>query len=139
MESIVIMVIIGIVSAIFQNMNKESKEQKKAAEGPKPSIKKVQPAVKVNKNVNKPVQQEKKKPADVVTDPFEDLEINSFISGGHMQQKPVENSIAFEDSGEASSSFDNNLLQNITFDDIQKSVVMAEILGKPKAYRSNRI
>lgn len=114
MESIIFLVLFGIVSSVIQSVVKNNKQQqlKADAQGIKPKITPIYEAVsKSHISMEPEIQQEVKR-----YDAYENL--------------------SMLDKEEVSASVPNLILaENITFNELQRSIIMAEVLGKPKALR----
>lgn len=115
MESIIFLVLFGIVSSVIQSVIKNNKRQQQLnadVQGIKPKIAPIYEAVsKSHTSMEPEIRQE-------VTryDAYENL--------------------SMLDKEEASASAPNLILaENITFNELQRSIIMAEVLGKPKALR----
>lgn len=115
MESIILLVLFGIVSSVIQAVIKSSKQQKQVEADAQGIKQKVQPIYEaINKsyiNMEPEVYQE-------------GTPIEAFVN------------LAILDKEEVSASSPSlSWTENITFDELQRSIIMAEVLGKPKALR----
>lgn len=142
MESIVIMVLLAIASSVFQAVfkgNKQSKEQVK----PVPTVKpKLQPTVKTTvkpNNIGIPETMKKNtesppKPKTQTVMPMQEWE----ESTEGVQTEALDDIVIEELKWQSESIENEGFFQEFTINDLQKSIVMAEVLGKPKALKRNR-
>ena len=115
MESIILLVLFGIASSVIQAVVKNSKQKipmKTDINGVKP---KVQPK---NEAINK---------FSIGIEPnIYQEETRTEVYGNAVMQAQEE---------EPASAPRLVWMENITFDELQRSIIMAEVLGKPKALR----
>lgn len=115
MESIVLLVLFGIVSSVFQAVVKNSKQQKQKAVRTARAMPKIEPVNETKSNI------------------YVGKELEMFQEG-----KPYDviESLVVPDQKEVPISTPRfTWMDDITFDDLQRSIIMAEVLGKPKALK----
>jgi hypothetical protein len=115
LESIILLVLFGIVSSVIQSVIKNSKRQQQMnadVQGVKPKVEPIYEAVSKSPISMEPTMVRE----EIRTEAFENL--------------------AVFDMGEVPDSESSSVSTgNITFNELQRSIVMAEVLGKPKALR----
>ena len=141
MELIIILVLISIASSVFQAMNQD--KGKAAAKGVKPLT--IGPASQnINPQVMKPVKpgsQLKPQKGPIVklveAAPQEAPAKNAFdgMSSAEGVQTEGQLKAVTKIQPEINSVEENPIVGNIGLDDLQRSIVMAEILGKPRALK----
>ena len=115
MESIILLVLFGIVSSVFQAVIKSSKQQKRAeanAQGIRPKVRPTYEAASKSYISMEPKIVQDEKPIEV----FENVVIQDQVAAPSTTPRFM-------------------WMDDITFDDLQRSIIMAEVLGKPKALR----
>jgi hypothetical protein len=123
LESIILLVLFGIVSSVFQSIvkNNKQKQMKTDAQRIKP---KLQPTNETRSRTNETMSRSyNMEPIIVQEEPrVEPIET--------IEPLTVHNRQVVSDS-------ESNLIltEDITYDDLQRSIIMAEVLGKPKALR----
>jgi hypothetical protein len=123
LESIILLVLFGIVSTVFQSIvkNNKQKQVKTDAQRIKP---KLQPTNETRSRTNETMSRSyNMEPIIIQEEPrVEPIEIIEPLT---MHSRQV------------MSDSDSNLIltEDITYDDLQRSIIMAEVLGKPKALR----
>jgi hypothetical protein len=123
LESIILLVLFGIVSTVFQSIvkNNKQKQVKTDAQRIKP---KLQPTNETRSRTNETMSRSyNMEPIIIQEEPrVEPIEIIAPLT---MHSRQV------------MSDSDSNLIltEDITYDDLQRSIIMAEVLGKPKALR----
>jgi hypothetical protein len=123
LESIILLVLFGIVSTVFQSIvkNNKQKQVKTDAQRIKP---KLQPTNETRSRINETMSRSyNMEPIIVQEEPrVEPIET--------IEPLTVHNRQVVSDS-------ESNLIltEDITYDDLQRSIIMAEVLGKPKALR----
>jgi len=135
-------VLIAIASSIFQSIAQNNKKQKQNQ--PKPVVQYNKPVMQqpqAVKQAKPPVQNKPKAaaPKKTVKPSTEGVgeeaafrgSMNSYSSEG-MQTEAAGNQRSMD---VPKVTTDHGLQPLITFDDLQRSIVMAEVLGKPKALR----
>lgn len=115
MESIVLLVLFGIASSIFQAFVKSNKQQKQKAVRTERVMPKAEPIKEVKRNV------------------YVEKDLEMYPE--RKQVEVIKNIVVPEQKEEPSSSPRFTWMDDITFDDLERSIVMAEVLGKPKALR----
>jgi hypothetical protein len=145
LESIILLVLFGIASSVIQTVMKNSKQQKQALEGThpvKPGVQpiKVQPTrvqptrVQPTRVQPKKVQQTKAQPTyEARNDIYigKDLE----MSQEGRPTEVIESLVVPNQKEEPSSTPRFKWMEDISNEDLQRSIIMAEVLGKPKALR----
>ena len=114
METIILMVLLAVASSIFQSAVQKNKRQKDIIQNSAP-IRESRPKVSNMKVSNMKVEPEAVE-GDLQTNVINNLAIP--------QQKDESTSVEY-----------TGLLQEITINDLQRSIIMSEVLGKPKALR----
>jgi hypothetical protein len=123
LESIILLVLFGIVSSVFQSIvkNNKQKQMKTDAQRIKP---KLQPTNETRSRTNETMSRSyNMEPIIVQEEPrVEPIET--------IEPLTVHNRQVVSDS-------ESNLIltEDITYDDLQRSIIMAEVLGKPKALK----
>jgi uncharacterized membrane protein len=115
LESIILLVLFGIVSSAIQSVIKNNKRQQQMnadVQGVKPKVEPIYEAVSKSHISMEPTMVRE----EIRAEAFENLAVFDIE----------------EVQGSASSSV---LTGNITFNELQRSIIMAEVLGKPKALR----
>lgn len=115
MESIILLVLFGIVSSVFQAIKKSNNQQKRVEADAQRIKPKVQPIYEANSKS------------------YINIEPELYQEG-----KPIEviQKIVVQAEEEVPSSTPRFIwMDDITFDDLQRSIIMAEVLGKPKALK----
>ena len=116
MESIVLLVLFGIVSSVIQAVIKNTKQQQKQIIANVNGVKlNVKPK---NEEINK-----------------YDMGIEPTMVQAETRIEAVQTFKALEKEEMSASAPSFSWTENITFDELQRSIVMAEVLGKPKALR----
>ena len=138
MEAIIFIVLLTVASSMFQSWNRKDKEQKRPAtvtQGVKPIV---QPKVKANgktshtdlcenfKKSEAPIQKPRIQVPNIIVEPekFEEEMETDYCEDAMMLE---------QNEGTCTTSFD--LENDIGFDELQRSIIMAEVLGKPKALK----
>lgn len=139
MELIIILVLISIASSVFQAINQE---KGKAAKGAKPPLK-----APVSPNINSPVitvvkpNQPRPQKRQVVKPVAENqaeapaMSAFDYISSSEGVQREGSASVLPKLQTEINAEEENSILGDIGLNDLQKSIIMAEVLGKPKALK----
>ncbi|MDF2891992.1 MAG: hypothetical protein K0R80_2359 [Clostridia bacterium] len=139
MEAIILMVLFAVASSVFQSVAKNSKQQKEQMEDAQVVKPKVQQTAKaMNKpNASGGVTSMKKSAAPVQKSKSQgsimQREPETFMEGSRSEALEATEAMSFR--SEAATVEYSGLLQEITINDLQKSIIMAEVLGKPKALR----
>jgi hypothetical protein len=138
LESIILFVLFGVASTVIQAVIKNSKQQQSTADTKtvKPNI---QPTIKTiyKSNVTGKGEVMNRSKEPVQKPKMQELNI-SIKPEMHKEEKLAEVSedIVFaEEIEEASNESKYILPEDISFDELQRSIIMAEVLGKPKALR----
>jgi Ca2+-dependent lipid-binding protein len=133
------MVLFAVASSVFQSVAKNNKQQKEQMQDVHTIKPKVQQTVKtMNKpNTSGSVASSKKSAAPVQKSKPQasnmQMESETFMEGSRSQA--LDNTGILPHGSEAATVEYPGLLQEITINDLQKSIIMAEVLGKPKALR----
>jgi hypothetical protein len=139
LESIIIFALIAVVSSVLKAVAKNGVPQKKSEEGTISVEPRVQSTVKArNKtksfNINEtvkmpgtPVQKTKIKTSNMEMEP-ELFNEEILIEGSKATLTPIQSEVI----GDAAIY---TIQSDITFDELQRSVIMAEVLGKPRALK----
>ena len=109
METIILMVLLVVASSIFQAAVQKNKRQKDIIQNSTPV------------HVSRPQ-------ASITR-----IEPETFIED--LQTKVIDNIAIPEQNNEPESAEYPGLHQEITINDLQRSIIMSEVLGKPKALR----
>lgn len=139
MESIIIFAIIAIISSAIQSAVKNGKQQKQAAPGyqadrtrpPQP----VRPAVKPSTAAGSTNTRQSSKPAQKPKTEAKTAKKAADTYAEGVQTEGMRDSVPVQQSVEAEPVSGPGFLQDIGFEELQKSIIMAEVLGKPKALR----
>lgn len=139
MESIIIFVLIAIASTVFQAIGQKAKQQKRTTTNNQASKPYVFPTAKaINKSDSScsgTVIQNTVPP--ILKTPFHisrmNMESESLME--RIKTKTIEDVVIKEQYEEPASVASSTFLDSINFDELQRSIVMAEVLGKPKALR----
>lgn len=115
MESIILLVLFGIVSSVIQAAVKNSKQQN---------------AMKTNMNGVKPIVQ----PTNEAINKY-NIGMEPEIVQEETRTEVLKPYSILKEEAVSASETNFNWTENITFDELQRSIVMAEVLGKPKALR----
>jgi hypothetical protein len=138
LESLILFIIFGAVSTVIQTAIKNNKQKQSTmeAQAVKPNI---QPTVKTiyksNVTGKNEVINRTKEPVQKTKIQVPDTSIKPEM---HKEEKLAEVSadIVLEEGIEETSNESRYILpEDITFDELQRSIIMAEVLGKPKALR----
>lgn len=115
MESIILIILFGLASTIFQTVNNRSKREKMPEK--KPAVKKV----------SRPIEKKEAPHMFMEPDAYDiEGEQTETLRTRNMEEPKDQYEVVEEDSG---------LWSNITMEELQRSIIMAEVLGKPKALR----
>jgi hypothetical protein len=142
LESIIIFVLIAIASSVFQSFTKQAKQQyKQATPQAKNEAPKMQPTI-------KPIYQTKvhsneygRDPAAMVVKPKVQVSkpsVEPTLQSVSLQPSVLVNSAAPDMKAEQTDTAGASILEHISLSDMQRSIVMAEVLGKPAALRNIR-
>lgn len=119
MESIILLVLFGIVSSVIQAVIKNSKQQMK-----------VEAHVQGIKTTVQPITQPTK---EVISKSYISMEPIMYKEASQVETKEK---VAMQNLKEEPASAQNFIwMDDINYDVLQRSIIMAEVLGKPKALR----
>lgn len=139
MESIVVFVLFAIISSVFQAVVKNGKQQKQPTANAQEIKPKEQMTYKTLNNVNVtgmnevikksavPVRRSDTVASNIDLEPEKLSEGKQIIGSGTVVMPVQKDEIA---STEASA-----FAEHVTYNELQRSIVMAEVLGKPRAYK----
>lgn|GEM_PF-6910754 len=140
MESIIIMVLLAVASSVFQSVMQRNKQQAKEPDKTAPPVKPtIQPAVKLEKAKTFPKMETAKSlaqtPKAKVQPAKAGWESEGLMEG--VQTEALDDIVILEQLNASARAEESSFIQNLTLDDLQKSIIMAEVLGKPKALKRN--
>jgi Ca2+-dependent lipid-binding protein len=133
------MVLFAVASSVFQSVAKSNKQQKEQMQDAQTIKPKVQQTVKtINKpNTSGSVAGSKKSAAPIQKLKPQasnmQMESETFMEGSRSQA--LGDTEILTPRSEAATVEYSGLMQEITINDLQRSIIMAEVLGKPKALR----
>lgn len=139
MESIIVMILLGIASTVFQSVIKNKNEKNEKAKKVEFAYPKAQPMVKVANKINTAGDGISKKKITIPSQKLEKESSNMSKESGTLnegvQTEALEDIEIPEQKSEPAITEYPGLLHDITIDELQRSIIMAEVLGKPKALR----
>lgn len=138
MESIILFVLIAVGTTIFNAIKQDAEKQRKAQTAPKPNIKIIQPTINSSvKQINtNTVIKKKRIQSDIVQEAFLKDNINNMNEEDILTEALKEN-VPQKSNRIAEAEIASNDFSFINYDELQRSIVMAEVLGKPRALKKS--
>lgn len=134
MESIILFALIAIGSTVFKAIKQDAEKQRKAQMAPKPSIPNMQPEANINiKQSNPNIDMVKK--TRIQSSVIQADASNNNMYGEGIQIKVKEDYALQKSSNRAEETINNDGMTFVNFSELQRSIIMAEVLGKPKAFK----
>ena len=119
MESIILLILFAVVSSVIQAVIKNSKLQNQM----EANAQSIKPKVQPNN--------------EAVSKSYVSMEPEIYQEGA--SSYTFENLVKLDKIEEPVIAPNLSWSENITFDDLQRSIIMAEVLGKPKSLKSYKI
>ena len=140
MESIILMVLLAVASSIFQSVMQRNKQAKEPDKNVPPVKPKIQPTIKTEKPKALNKTESSKKSAvqipRVKLEPSkENWETAALMEG--MQTEALDDIEIPEQKNTSENREGTGFIQDFSLNDLQRSIIMAEVLGKPKALKRN--
>lgn len=138
MESIILFALIAIGSTVFSAIKQEAEKQRKAQMATKTSIPNRQPEANINIKQSSPNIDMVKKTRVQYNVSQADASNNN-MCGRDIQTKNKEDYVFQKSSNKDEEAINNGGTTFVNFSELQRSIIMAEVLGKPKALKKGRI
>ncbi|MGB7606035.1 MAG: hypothetical protein WBL93_11235 [Lutisporaceae bacterium] len=138
MESIILFALIAIGSTVFKAIKQDAEKQRKAQTAPQSNIQNIQPAVNTNtiqSNLNTNMGKKKGIQSNTMQEDASNNSNNRY--GENIRTKAMEDYALQESNSREEEAIYDSGMTFINFGELQRSIIMAEVLGKPKAFKKS--
>lgn len=140
MSSIFIFILFVVISILFEGIKQSGNKQKQPAMAPRPNKPAMQPTVAPhrspgNQTINRMQEKRVETQKNAIPKPVAEI-LDNMDPEGIQTEGPIGEPLLKSDKPEEEPAKEQSFL-DIDINDLQRSVVMTEILGKPKALRKN--